>query len=135
MMSQLLSNYYAERSLHKNEGSGAPLPDGGIAEKTLILEILEPCLDEGVELLLQPRIDLGFLAVIAIAVNLLHEAHVIVPERQRLRHVGSSIHANLKDHFRIAHHVAARFPAACHIVDRKRNRKSDHPFNLCPLNG
>ena len=46
----------------EGKSSGEPLPDGGIAEKTLILEIFEPCLGEGCELLLQPRIDVGLLA-------------------------------------------------------------------------
>ena len=72
----------------------------------LILEVLEPCPGEGFELLFQPHIDVGFLAAIVIAVHLLHEAHVIVPERQGLGHVGSSRPANLKDHFWIAHQIA-----------------------------
>ena len=67
--------------LREGRGSGESLTDGGITEKTLILEISEPCLGEGFEILLQPRVDMGFLAVIVAAVNLLHEAHVIVPER------------------------------------------------------
>lgn len=62
-------------------GSGEPLPDGSIAEETLVLEIIEPCPGEGFEILLQPRVDVGFLAVIVIVVNLLQEAHIIVPER------------------------------------------------------
>ena len=38
------------------------LPDGGITEKTLILEIFEPCLGKEFELPLQPRLDVGFPA-------------------------------------------------------------------------
>jgi hypothetical protein len=62
-------------------GSGEPLPGGGNAKETLVLEIIEPCPGEGFEILLQPHVDMGCLAVIVIATNLLHEAHVFVPER------------------------------------------------------
>ena len=64
----------------------------------------------GLKLLLQLCIDVGFLAGIVIAIHLLHEAHVIVPERQGLRHVGSRRRVDLKDHFRIAHQIALLFP-------------------------
>jgi hypothetical protein len=46
----------------EGRSSGESIEDGGIAEKPLILEVLEPCLGEGFEFLLQPRIDVGFLA-------------------------------------------------------------------------
>ena len=64
----------------RRKGSGEPVTCGGLAEKTLILEIGEPCSSERCELLLQPRIHVGFLAGLVIAIHLLHDAHVIVPE-------------------------------------------------------
>ena len=64
----------------EGRGSGEPLPNGGLAEKPLMLEIGEPCPGKGCKLLLQPHIDVGFPAVIVIAVHLLQQSHVIVAE-------------------------------------------------------
>ena len=61
-------------------GLGEPLWLGSMAEETLILQVLKPCPAEGYEILFQSRIDMGFLAVLVIAVNLLHDAEVIVSE-------------------------------------------------------
>ena len=48
---------------------------------------------------------MGFLAVLVIAINLLHDVDVIVSVREKLCQVGSAGSVYLKDHFRIAHQI------------------------------
>lgn len=60
-----------ERAGKERNGSGEPLPNGGLAEETLILKIGEPCLGKGLQLGLQARRDVGFLAGIVIAIYFL----------------------------------------------------------------
>ena len=61
---------FAKPSSREGRGSGEPLPDGDIAEETLILKIGEPCLGKGLQLGLQARLDVGFLAGLVIAIYL-----------------------------------------------------------------
>ena len=90
----------------EKKNSGEPLPDSGIAEEPLILEIGEPCLGEGFELLLQLRIDVGLLAGIVIAIHFLKEAHIVVLERQRFGSGSLTVREEFKDHVRVAHEIA-----------------------------
>jgi len=97
------------RSLRLLRKSGKTLARRLWIDESLVLEVAEPRLREGLRFLLQAGVDVGLLAVGIMPVNLLKKTNVVVAEGNRLRHVRGGVGVEFKDHIRVAHQVAVLF--------------------------